>query len=962
MQIHKPSTSLIGQVSFISALSLALASIPIVQSAAQNGSADTVELGVELGGVASKYEAYQALFNLGQADDKYLTLDIVTKRRLTLAENVDAIRVGDHIFFDLVEIAQIMGGMVKWDGQRLAGWVRSESELIELDLGAKTISYGEVSKQLGENDAFVENGILFTNSNLIGALYGIQFDLELHQLRILVSGPPTAGERRRLRARAHQSLGIRDREGGDNTETEFAGYDEPAPAQIKISASSSLRRAKNGNGKNTHSSSLYTTAYFDLFTSRVKLITNATKSDGVRDIRVTSRRINPDRSKYSELEIGDVRSFQLVNGGNSKDGVGVRVTNRPLYRSLHAGEETISGDATPGWQAELYHEDILIDINTVDQTGRFRFGTTPLKSGKNNFIVKLHGPQGQLETIERSVYANGGVPPKNTFYYNLSAQRDGTSVTGLRERRERRQRRRQGRTTTENHHRMTGEIKYGVTNETAITAGVSQVPNNGNASHNGRHNGRRNGNSGGKAKNAQLLTTGIQSNINGNPYTVDVTTGVKTISGNALRIYSRVPLGASGATITYNKYDDFTGASAQHGNSFYRNKLRLYFYLPQYRPSPTAKSVMNSSFLYDMSTRKSGGKNELFSPRLSLNHGQTSFSAAFGLRRATSTKSKRTNSGTVTLSAFHAYNGGNISAVIRGNVQPKANLKSYSLTKRTYHSAEMSTNTRIIHRPGRKAQTDLNWGISKSTESLKFSFNAALNSQGRHSASFSISSHLTTTPDGSALRWRDSIRADKGTIVASAFVDKNGDQMRNPGEEMLPNPEIQTRYVIKELKTDENKVVLEDLPAYRPITIEVNPGFSEYPMLSRTYQSKDVILRDGGVAHLDFGFQPTGEIIGATFVRTVNEDGTSSLRGLSGVLLEIVSSDGKVIARTRSQHDGYFVFANVVFDTYTVRASRQYLEGKEMIDVKEATRQKVTLSQNNEWAENLQVILVSKSD
>lgn len=198
MQIHKPSTSLIGQVSFISALSLALASIPIVQSAAQNGSADTVELGVELGEVASKYEAYQALFNLGQADDKYLTLDIVTKRRLTLAENVDAIRVGDHIFFDLVEIAQIMGGMVKWDGQRLAGWVRSESELIELDLGAKTISYGEVSQQLGENDAFVENGILFTNSNLIGALYGIQFDLELHQLRILVSGPPTAGERRRL--------------------------------------------------------------------------------------------------------------------------------------------------------------------------------------------------------------------------------------------------------------------------------------------------------------------------------------------------------------------------------------------------------------------------------------------------------------------------------------------------------------------------------------------------------------------------------------------------------------------------------------------------------------------------------------------------------------------------------------------------------------------------------------------
>ena len=126
-------------------------------------------------------------------------------------------------------------------------------------------------------------------------------------------------------------------------------------------------------------------------------------------------------------------------------------------------------------------------------------------------------------------------------------------------------------------------------------------------------------------------------------------------------------------------------------------------------------------------------------------------------------------------------------------MQPKANLKSYSLTKRTYHSAEMSTNTRIIHRPGRKAQTDLNWGISKSTESLKFSFNAALNSQGRHSASFSISSHLTTTPEGSALRWRDSIRADKGTIVASAFVDKNGDQIRNPGEEMLPNPEIQTR-------------------------------------------------------------------------------------------------------------------------------------------------------------------------
>jgi hypothetical protein len=74
-----------------------------------------------------------------------------------------------------------------------------------------------------------------------------------------------------------------------------------------------------------------------------------------------------------------------------------------------------------------------------------------------------------------------------------------------------------------------------------------------------------------------------------------------------------------------------------------------------------------------------------------------------------------------------------------------------------------------------------------------------------------------------------------------------------------------------------------------------------------------VVPRPGIPANVEIGLVGGGDIEGAIV--------KSGDLGFEGVDIELVGSDGKVVATTRTDLDGFFLFERVAYGSYTVRVS-----------------------------------------
>jgi hypothetical protein len=78
---------------------------------------------------------------------------------------------------------------------------------------------------------------------------------------------------------------------------------------------------------------------------------------------------------------------------------------------------------------------------------------------------------------------------------------------------------------------------------------------------------------------------------------------------------------------------------------------------------------------------------------------------------------------------------------------------------------------------------------------------------------------------------------------------------------------------------------------------------------------------------LDFPVVMTSEIDGTIYLA-----GESSKRGIGGGLLELVNSEGKVVATATSSQDGYYIVPAVIPGSYMLRISPAQLKRLQLTD------------------------------
>ncbi|MEX2401161.1 MAG: hypothetical protein WD423_10345 [Rhodothermales bacterium] len=97
---------------------------------------------------------------------------------------------------------------------------------------------------------------------------------------------------------------------------------------------------------------------------------------------------------------------------------GIHLTNQPARPERLFGEYTISGQAEPDWELELYMDDRLIDVTRAPASGVYRF-QVPVTYGSSQFHVQAYGPAGEVRHLRRRIQVPFSMVSPGDLRYNV---------------------------------------------------------------------------------------------------------------------------------------------------------------------------------------------------------------------------------------------------------------------------------------------------------------------------------------------------------------------------------------------------------------------------------------------------------------------------------------------------------------------------------------------------------------
>jgi hypothetical protein len=128
------------------------------------------------------------------------------------------------------------------------------------------------------------------------------------------------------------------------------------------------------------------------------------------------RFINNDSRWVKQAQFGTLQppSLSQVNARMA----GISLSNTPTSFRKSFGTYLLERQTEPGWEVELYVNNVLLDIETADANGLYRF-EVPLVYGSTLITLKLYGPWGEEITEEEYIDIPFLFVPDKQLEYHL---------------------------------------------------------------------------------------------------------------------------------------------------------------------------------------------------------------------------------------------------------------------------------------------------------------------------------------------------------------------------------------------------------------------------------------------------------------------------------------------------------------------------------------------------------------
>jgi hypothetical protein len=153
-----------------------------------------------------------------------------------------------------------------------------------------------------------------------------------------------------------------------------------------------------------------------------------------------------------------------------------------------------------------------------------------------------------------------------------------------------------------------------------------------------------------------------------------------------------------------------------------------------------------------------------------------------------------------------------------------------------------------------------------------------------------------------------------GSVLFNAFVDENGDGVRQPGEAPAPNVALEGGPAHGAVTGRDGRILVTGLGAGPTARMDVNLERLENPSVSAPPQRLELRPRPGSVARVDYPLRPTGGV--RIKVELLRDDGQRV--GLASVRLELTPTQGPALEGV-TEFDGSAVFDAIPTGTYQLR-------------------------------------------
>lgn len=578
--------------------------------------------------------------------------------------------------------------------------------------------------------------------------------------------------------------------------------------------------------------------------------------------------------KATRFEIGDISSGSFPLAG-SMNGRGASVTNEPYNFVRDPNSFRIEGFGPVGWDVEVFQDLELLAFAEISADGRYSFDTLPLGEGFNIFKIVLYGPNGEKEERYERFYLGQNMVEEGKFIYNGSLIQSSSPIFDVSATKA---------TETEGTASFMGE--YGLTNYLSVMGGYYHGP----------------------ISDSYLDGAGF---------------GLRTSGGSTyaqLNTFFDKSGGQSSSVLVTGNIDESTTFNIQH-------KLDREYPTDYYTTTRSTTAQVSRLFnfkneiLPSISMTLQAGKEEENTGRermVYLNRMTTNF---LGMnlsneieRSVYSDTTEDTHEGRFSGRARTPF------GILRGDLlysfhQP-LELETGILSLQTEITPWLSVTNGVTHGFDTDGITSFNTSLDWKLEKVRLGLAGSFDNRKNRQIGFTVGYSLI--PQSTSGRYMLASRTDdvnSGRLLLRPFIDDNGNSFYDESETALQN--IGFRNALR----GTNSVTGDDgysiLPGLSPslankIIVDEKTITDLYtvPVKKEIY----VLGKRGVNGPLDMPFNRLGEIAGNIFA----PDESGEVHPLDAVHMKLIGADGKEVADTYSEFDGYFSFAAIPVGKYEI--------------------------------------------
>ncbi|MDX1405506.1 MAG: carboxypeptidase-like regulatory domain-containing protein [Woeseiaceae bacterium] len=830
--------------------------------------------------IAAIYFLLGAAESVAQEEPTFYLLDFHSDGYL-LGESVPAYDVDGNLLVDFGLFLEAVEFQIEQQDELWSGWFRNEDNhfVWRTDLGVVQIA-SEQGERVPRDEWMQDFEGTYVSVDALERWFDLSLNVDLRQQVLTIhSDEPLPFQlwRERMLARYRYRT-------GDEREADVIVPDEYHWATMPLADFSThfLTQRQGGNRSSSGSASLsmgmdllkHSAVYSGSFAGG-----SDSSSDTTTRLTISRASAMPDTPLFAGIYsygLGDIiqSSSNLVAAANT--GRGFTIDRYPDNRQGSLGLATITGDAPPGWEVELYRDGSLIEFGTVGTDGRYFFPDQEIPFGENIFIAKLYGPQGQTREDRQTIWGGRNNLAKGDYDFSISH-------------------------IDFDHHFLDGRPD----NVNALPASYATTFSYSQAFTDDLQAGAAytRAGLGSRARDGTYTDTDYLSFFGSRQVGPGVFVGEAAQqfgAGQAWHLQYLTGFAGQQITVSHSAFNDYLSpATLQQNDLDSENEISVF-----------GSFGLDKEHAYTVSLRHrelaDGPSDWRLFNRFSTRIGRVSLTNDLDFRLGDGPDSTIGH-----LKVASRINGISVRGQLDYQPTDSQPFRQVSASMNWEIGRRLNNNLTITRRLADDHSMFVSNLLSVRVRDYDMTFSVSSDFEGDWSvgAGFSIafgydyrSKSMITDIGG---------LANTGRATMHLFVDEDNDGVRDPHE----NPVEWASYRDQETLPDVPGVLpLNALPSSRPVQFDMQYLKVDDPFLVPRAQMYELHTHAGSDISIDVALVMTGDIEG-----TVMTGSAGAGRGARGIIVTLHDKEGREVARTRSEFDGFYSFTSVPSGDYEVR-------------------------------------------